>query len=241
MTPAPLEAVNLVVGRAAPLLGPVSFALPAGTHAALLGPNGAGKTTLLDTLAGLLPPLGGAVLLSGVPQVALDRRQRARRVARAAAAGPLDEGLTVREFVTLGRTAHLGPWGRLTPEDEAAVARATADTALTDFADRTVATLSEGERARARLACALAAEAPALLLDEPTAHLDWGRRRRFFDLVAATAVLRGTAVLSVLHDPDDAFARCAPVWIVDGGRLVDLAPLSPALRRDTLARVFDAA
>ncbi len=193
-----LSADNLVVrlgGRE--VLAGVSCTLEPG-WTAVVGPNGAGKSTLLRVLAGLLPVSGGAVRLDGRALAGWPARERARRVAWLAQQADVTGELTVREIVQLGRLPHLGLLATPGAADRAAVDAAMAATECGDWQHRRLHELSGGERQRVLLARALATEAPVLLLDEPTTHLDAPHQvalARLFRRLAATHT-----VVSVLHD-----------------------------------------
>ncbi len=198
-TPAVLRHVDLSIG-------------PGWT--AIVGPNGAGKSTLLRGLAGLLPPREGRVELDGADLANLAPRERARRIAWLAQQAEAGGDLTVRDVVMLGRLPHQGLFGAATAQDHAVVAQAMHDTECSDWADRRLVDLSGGERQRALLARALAVQAPVLLLDEPTTHLDAPHQvalvRRMRELG------RHCTVVSVLHDLSLALAADRLVVLAAG-------------------------
>ena len=174
----------------------VSVRIAPGERVAVAGPNGAGKTTLLKALR--------ADDTAVVPQTI-----------------PADLPLRARDFVMLGRTASLSPWRAPSRADEEAVDRALAATDTTTLAGRRMDAVSGGERQRLALALALATEAPYLLLDEPTAHLDFRRRDELFALLARL----GRTVVMAIHElpfDTDYFTR---VILMSAGRIVaDGAP-----------------
>jgi len=166
---------------------------------AIVGPNGAGKSTLLRVLAGLRAPDAGDVQLDDRPVGAWTPRERARRIAWLTQQGSTTGDLTAREIVLLGRLPHLGVVGSPGAADEAAVDRAMEEAECAVWRDRRPQQLSGGERQRVLLARALAVEAPLLLLDEPTTHLDPPHQAALARLFRRRAAA-GTTVLSVLHD-----------------------------------------
>ena len=209
---------------------------------ALVGPNGAGKSTLLRALAGLREPDQGQVRLRGQPLRTLTPAERARRLAWLAQQGDVTGELTVRETVELGRIAHLGLLGTPGPEDRAAVERAMALTECTPWQQRRLHELSGGERQRVLLARVLATEAPLLLLDEPTTHLDAPHQvalARLFRRIAGDAA-RPRAVLSVLHDLPIALQADRLLVLHEGRLCADGPPTDPALQA-MLVRVFGGA
>ena len=209
---------------------------------ALVGPNGAGKSTLLRALAGLRPPDGGRVRLQGQDLRTLAPAERAHRLAWLAQQGDVTGELTVRETVELGRIAHLGLLGTPGPEDRAAVERAMALTECTPWQQRRLHELSGGERQRVLLARVLATEAPLLLLDEPTTHLDAPHQvalARLFKRLAHEPQ-QPRIVLTVLHDLPIAL-HADRVIVLHSGRVRAEGPPAQAALQAALAQVFDGA
>lgn len=238
--PPRLEVQGLSWGRdaAAPLGALAALRLDGGDVLAVVGPNGAGKTSLLRTLCGALPALAGTMRLGGEPLVQLTPRRRAQRVALLPQTLALDPELTVRELVELGRTPYLGWWGRLAPADHVAVESALARCGLRALADATLGRLSGGERQRALVAMTVAQQAPLLLLDEPTTHLDLRWRYQLFELLHALRRDLGVAVVMVLHDLAEAYREAPRVLVLVAGRAEEVARDDPA-RRQRLAAAFD--
>ncbi len=222
------------LGPDAEALRGVTFSVRPGEAVALVGPNGAGKTTLLRALAGLVPHAGQAHL-DGEPVGRMDARERARRVALVRQQTALGVDFTVREVVAMGRAPHVGWAARLGTADTAAIDAALAATDLVAFAGRSVRRLSGGEQQRVALAQALAQDAPTLLLDEPTAHLDVRHQIDLLDRARALAD-SGRTVVAALHDLDRAAAFAPRMLVLHRGRLVaDGLPervLTPALLAD---------
>ncbi|MCK6434405.1 MAG: ABC transporter ATP-binding protein [Aquabacterium sp.] len=201
---------------------------------AIVGPNGAGKSTLLRTLAGLLTPEGGHVELQAPGRVAQPLRSlrpgaRSRHIAWLAQQGDTSGELTVRETVALGRIAHLGLLGAPGPADAAAIARAMAQTECEAWAERPLAALSGGERQRVLLARVLATEAPVLLLDEPTTHLDAPHQVALARLFRELA--RTHTVVTVLHDLPVALHADRLLLLRDGRVQAAGAPSQPAVQQ----------
>jgi iron complex transport system ATP-binding protein len=205
---------------------------------AIVGPNGAGKSTLLRALAGLQRLHAGRVLLDGRPLTEVAPRKRAQRIAWLAQQGEVSGELTVQETVELGRFAHLGLMGTPGPADRAAVAHAMTFVECSAWSARRLYELSGGERQRVLLARVLATEAPLLLLDEPTTHLDAPHQVALARLFRKLALDR--AVVTVLHDLPIAMQADRIVVLQAGHLVADGTPDDPPLQR-ALESVFDAA
>lgn len=230
-----LEARGLAVrlGRST-VLNDISLAVPTG-WTAIVGPNGAGKSTLLRCLAGLLAPFAGDVLLDGQTLARFTPRERARRIAWLAQQSEATGELTAREVVQLGRLPQLGLFAEPGPSDHAVVRQAMADAECEAWADRRLHELSGGERQRVLLARALAVDAPLLLLDEPTTHLDPPHQVALVRLFQRLAKSR--TVVSVLHDLSLAL-QADHLVVMQAGRVVAAGAASNEHLQATLQQVF---
>jgi iron complex transport system ATP-binding protein len=215
---------------------PASFRLEAGELVGLVGPNGAGKTSLLRALAGI--PLPDArVRWNDRPLTGISDVERARAIAYLPQWAQASWPLPVRELVALGRLPHRRFGEGPSPADEAAVDRALELAGLREFASRQIDSLSGGERTRAHLARAFAVEAPALLVDEPTASLDPYHQLAIMRLLDEYR-RQSRLVVAVLHDLNLALAYCTRLLLMDNGAIVrDGAPGS-VIDDDTLARHY---
>ena len=230
-----LEARNLSAGypgRA--VLAGVSLAARPGRVLALLGPNGCGKSTLLRTMAGLLPPLGGEVLLDGRRDYS--PRQAAQRVAYLPQSRTAPN-ITVRRLVLHGRFPYLSYPRRYGREDYEAVDRALAAADALDLADRPLPELSGGQRQKAYLAMALAQETEAILMDEPTTFLDIRHQLEVLALVHRLAE-EGRGVVLTLHDLCLALTAADDVAVLGEGRLLALGGPEAVYQSKVLERVM---
>ena len=190
-----------------------------------IGPNGSGKSTLLRSVLGLHPHQG-QVRIDGVPTTGMPRRERARCLAYAPQTPVLPEGVTTRDYVTLGRTPHRPLLAAPRGVDRQVVADVMDRLELGRLAERPLATLSGGEQQRAVLARSLAQQPRVLLLDEPTAALDLGHAQQVLDLVDRLRRQDGLTVVSTLHDLTLAGQYADRLALLSEGRVV--AEGSPA-------------
>ena len=197
----------------------VSFSVEPGEWVTLIGPNGAGKTTLLRSVTGLVP-YRGEMRLGGRLMRSLKRRDIAKRIALVPQVPLMPPGMTVREYVLLGRTPYVSYMGREGRHDHAATEEALSRLDLGDLTGRELGTLSGGERQRAVLARALAQEAPLLLLDEPTSALDAGRQQEALELIDALRLDAGLTVVATMHDLTLAGLYASRLLLLSHGRVV---------------------
>jgi iron complex transport system ATP-binding protein len=216
----------------------VSLTLEPGEVLCLLGPNGGGKTTLFKTILGLMPPLAGRIEVDGDDTAAWGPRRRARAFGYVPQSGAGIFPFTVREMVLMGRTAHRGPFSAPSHADMVAAEAALERVGIAHLAPREWTRLSGGERQLALIARALAQEASVMLLDEPTASLDFGNQLRVLAEIRRLAE-SGLAVLFSTHHPEHAFAAASRVALLHGGRLARLAPPAEAITAETMRLLYD--
>jgi len=235
--PPALSCRDLSVGYGSRIvLEGISLDIHAGFWTAVVGPNGSGKSTLLRTIAGLREPNSGEIWLQGRSLSAWPRRERARRLAWLAQT-PGATDLTASEVVALGRFAHGGWLAHRQAVDDAAMYRAMVATGSLSWARRRLSTLSGGERQRVHLARVLAVEAPVLLLDEPTTHLDPPHQEDIARLLREQAYTGGVCVVSAIHDLS--LALTADRLIVLGQQgLIGHGTVREALEGDWLSAAF---
>ncbi len=201
------------------VLHDVDFDVPAGEWLAVIGPNGAGKTTLLRVLAGLQSH-AGAVSIGGRRSDALAARERARLVALVPQDPVIPAGISVLDYVLLGRTPHLGRRLAIGPDDERVAHGVLQRLDLDGAAGRRLAELSGGERQRVIIGRALAQDAAVLLLDEPTSSLDLGHQQEVLELVNDLRVERGLTVVMTMHDLNLAAQFAERLLLLVNGRIV---------------------
>ncbi len=221
------------------VLDRVDLDVPTGSWTGLIGPNGAGMTTLLRAVAGL-QPAAGDVAVGGVFLRQMDRRRLAREIAYVPQRPTIPEGMTVVDYVLLGRTPHISYLGVEGRRDRRVVGAVMDRLELTHLAERVLGSLSGGELQRGVLARALAQEASVLLFDEPTSALDVGHQQTVLELVDLLRVERMLTVLTAMHDLSLAGQFAERLVLLSGGRTVAAGPPASVLTADAIRRHYGA-
>ena len=220
-----------VVGRG------LNVALAQGEVLALLGPNGGGKTTLLKTLLGLLKPLAGEAVIDGKSLATHSVRERARRIAYVPQLHTPTFAFTVEAVVLMGRTAHGSLFARPSAHDREVARQSLVRFGIDHLAERPYTMISGGERQLVLLARALAQEPQFIVLDEPTASLDFGNQGRVLREIRALAA-SGHGVLFTTHDPNHALRAADRAYLLREGRRVAEGAVSEVLRREQLEQLY---
>jgi len=220
-----------VVGRG------ISLELGTGEVLCLLGPNGAGKTTLFRTLLGLLKPLSGRVLVGDTGIDRLKPVEIAKRMAYVPQANVTEFSYRVLDVVLMGRTARLKTFATPGPADERIAHAKLADLGIADLAEADFTRISGGQRQLTLVARALAQEAPILVMDEPTASLDFGNQMMVLARVQALAA-QGYGVVLSTHDPDHALLVASRVAIIADGGLRAIGTPAEVVTAETLSAIY---
>ena len=183
-----------------PVISDINLELRSGQLACLIGENGIGKSTLLKTLTGFLPKLKGSLLLGNRDIESFSQRELARQVSIVLTQKPDVQNLTIEEIIGLGRSPYTGFFGRLRAEDRKVVDDAIATMGIENLRGRMIQTLSDGERQKVMIAKALAQETSIILLDEPTAFLDFPSKAETFQSLQRMAHERDKLILLSTHD-----------------------------------------
>ena len=216
---------DLTIGYSAshPVITDIDLALRSGQLSCLIGENGIGKSTLLKTLTGFLPKLGGNLLLDGRDIQSYSQRELAREVSIVLTQKPDVQNLTIEEIIGLGRSPYTGFFGRLRAEDRLVVADAIAAMGIEKLKGRMIQTLSDGERQKVMIAKALAQETSVILLDEPTAFLDFPSKAETFQTLRRMAHERDKLILLSTHDLELAVRFADSLLEVREGRLKEVS------------------
>ncbi len=225
-----------------PVLSGVDLQVRRGTCTCLMGVNGCGKSTLIDCVLGENRPAAGQVLVDGRPTAQLRPRQLAQLASYVPQVHERSFPYTVEQIVAMGLAAGSG-FGAPGPDEMARVDEALAGCGIAHMAQRPYTALSGGQMQMTLLARALVQDAPLVLMDEPTAHLDFRNELVFLETVERLVLERGTTVLMATHAPNQAFHLAAAgvstrVAVMDGGRVVAEGAPRQVLSEQLLADVF---
>ena len=183
-----------------PLIKEISFECTAGELIILLGVNGIGKSTLLKTLCGLLDPLSGHVTFDQRNIFAMNAADRAKIISGVFTGRDFDPFISVQEFVTLGRYPYTNWLGTLTSTDRDLIDHALHTLGLTHLADKKVHQISDGERQKTLIAKALAQDTPVIIMDEPTAFLDYKNKAELLSTIKKLATEQQKIIIISTHD-----------------------------------------
>lgn len=206
----------------------------------VIGPNGSGKSTLLKTLTGIIKPISGRVSLYGKNIAELSPRDIARKVAVIPQEVSILFPFTATEIVAMGRHPHIGRLKRERAEDLKAIERAMRETDTASLADRYMDELSGGERQRVIIARAMCQEPEALLLDEPTSHLDINHQAEIYELLTELNREKSLAVFVISHDLNICAEYCRELIMIKDGRIWDRGAPREVLTPETIREVYGA-
>ncbi len=233
-----IAAQNLAIGYRDRRVGSgLAISLREGESLALLGPNGGGKTTLLKTLLGLLPALEGDVALNGRPLSGIPVRERARLIGYVPQVHSGTFAFTVETIVLMGRTAYGSLFSRPGAKDVAVATAMLKRLGIEHLSQRPYTEISGGERQLVLLARALAQEPRFIVLDEPTASLDFGNQGKVLREIEALAGA-GLGVLFTTHDPNHALRAAHRVCLLRDGTVVAEGKTGEVLTRDKLEALY---
>ena len=213
-------------------------AVPPGAVTCLLGPNGAGKSTLLRTIANLQPPISGCVRVDGMPVDRISAHDLSQLIGIVLTGRGSTSAMKTEELVGLGRTPYTNYWGRLTAEDRRIVDEAISQVGADNLRGRLVSSLSDGEMQKIMIAKTLAQQTPVIMLDEPTAFLDFPGKVELMKLLRRLATDDGKTVFLSTHDLDIALATTDYVWLLDRDGNLETGDVESVGQRGSLDRLF---
>lgn len=232
------EGLTVGYGENAHVLEDVSIQVRRGEFTAIIGPNACGKSTLLRTLARVMRPASGRVLLDGAEISRMRARELATRLGMLPQSPAVPEGITVFDLVARGRYPHQSVFSQWSREDERVVAASMERTRVRELADRGVDTLSGGQRQRVWIAMALAQDTELLLLDEPTTFLDITHQIELLRLLGELQ-RDGRTVIAVLHELNQAARFATDVIAMREGRVVATGDPAEVFTPETMKEVYD--
>lgn len=204
----------------------------------LMGPNGCGKSTLMQTIAGLLPPLGGSASIAGHQLADIESSRRAQLMSLVLTDKIESSNLSVWDIASTGRYPYVGLRGKLSPVDNAIVTQSLEQCRLSAMEHRRYAELSDGEKQRVMIARALAQQTPVMLLDEPTAHLDLPSRLEVLTMLRRLARDLGKSILVSTHELDLALQWADAIWLMSRDGVVTAGAPEDLILSDDIERVF---
>ena len=215
----------------------VNFSVESGQLLAVLGPNGAGKSTLFRCLMGAQAGFSGEVTLDGVSISDLSGKERAKRIAYIPQIHRPTFGYTVLETVLMGTTRQLGAFSQPKQAQIDAAMAALEKVGIVSLAERNVARLGGGEFQLTLIARALSQQADVLLMDEPTASLDYGNQFRILSLVKELCKQNYTVIIST-HDPQHALTFADKVLALDKGTVAAFGETGQVMTAELLHRLY---
>lgn len=220
------------------IVNDLNLTIPTGKITALIGSNGSGKSTILKTMARLMKPNSGGVLLDGQLIHSQSTKQVAKQLAILPQNPTAPDGLTVTELVGYGRFPHQKGFGSMTKEDKDIVAWAIGITSLSEFSNRPVDQLSGGQRQRAWIAMALAQQTDILFLDEPTTFLDMAHQLEVLQLLETLNQKEKRTIIMVVHDLNHATRYAHHVVAIKKGTVISEGTPFEVMTEEMLREVF---
>lgn len=193
----------------------INCSIYSGELTCLLGANGVGKSTLLRTLSSFQSSLAGKILIEGRDVTSYSEKDFSKLVSVVLTDRFSIKNMTSRELIGLGRSPYTGFWGRLNREDEAIVDEAISKVKIENLSNRMIDTLSDGERQKCLIAKALVQDTPIILLDEPTAFLDFPSKVELMQLLHQLSRTTNKTIFLSTHDLELALQIADKVWLMD--------------------------
>lgn len=199
-------------GKTKTIASHINASVESGMLTCLIGRNGTGKSTLLRTMTGFIPPLEGQVILEGRDLSILSATERARIISIVLTERPETDNITVNELVGMGRLPYTNFWGTLQEEDRQIVDDAMQMIGIYELRNRKIGTLSDGEKQKAMIGKAIAQQTPVIILDEPTAFLDYPSKQETMLLLHQLAQELNKTIFLSTHDLNIAYQVADKIW-----------------------------
>ncbi len=216
----------------------VNFSLDKGEVLSILGTNGAGKSTLLNCIANIYKPTSGDILLNGNSSKSMTMRDISKVIGYVPQVHTPTYAYTVREFTVMGRTPYIGAFSKPSKEDYQIADESLKKMGIFHLKDKAYTEISGGERQQVTIARALTQQPQIILLDEPTAHLDYGNQYRVVKMIKELAN-NGFSVIMTTHNPEHAIILNGKVAILDRNGVLNIGNSSEKLTGNTLSKLYD--
>jgi iron complex transport system ATP-binding protein len=215
----------------------VSFSVDKGEVISILGTNGSGKSTLLNCIANLFKPESGEILLNGQPMSKMHLRDVARLIGYVPQIHLPAYAYTVREFTVMGRTPYIGAFGTPGAKDYRIADEVLERMGIVHLRDKPYTEISGGERQQVMIARVIAQQPQLILLDEPTAHLDYGNQYRVVQMIRQLAA-EGYALIMTTHNPEHAIILNGKVAILNREGVLGVGQAAETLSAETLTNLY---
>jgi len=233
-----IELENVAIGyHRTEVLSGLNMVIEPGEVFSLLGPNGVGKTTLFKTILNLLRPLCGRVLVDGRDARTIPSREFARLVGYVPQAQQLPFAYSVLDMVVMGMNSRSGMFTSPGREDYAKGAELLESLNIAKLEEKLFTQLSGGERQMVLIARALAQEPVFLMMDEPTANLDFGYQSVVLSHAVSLAK-RGFGVIMTTHNPIHAFQCGGKVALIKNKAEILIGPPQEILTSQNLSETY---
>ena len=199
------------------IVSDINATLDAGDMVALIGPNGAGKSTLFKTLSSRIKPVEGTIELMGKDLTAYSPNEKAKLLGIVLTERPDDMFISVYDIVASGRYPYSGLFGKLNEKDETIIKESLEIIGISKLIDRRFHTLSDGEKQKVMIAKSIAQSTPVIMLDEPTAFLDYPSKIELLGILKTLVKEKGKAILFSSHDMELTLRHTDKLWIIAHG------------------------
>ena len=220
------------------VLHDICFSAEKGEFLSILGPNGAGKSTLFRCILGLLPGYSGEVLVNERNIKGFSAREASRQIAYIPQKSHCVFQYNVLDIVLMGRSNRTSVFGNPGKEDEQACLKALEKVGICALKDRSFHKLSGGEQQLVLIARALAQDAPVLLLDEPTANLDFGNQILVLEQAKKLAQ-EGYTVIQTTHHPEQSYLYSDRILALRNGRILALGKPTEVLNDVIMEQLYN--
>lgn len=219
-----LQARDLTIGheKNKPLISGINFCCDAGDLIILLGVNGIGKSTLLKTLCGLIDPVSGSLFYDKTDIFGISANDRAKLISGVFTGRDFDPFISVREFVSLGRYPYTNWLGSMTDTDAKKVNEALTVLGLDALSEKKINRISDGEKQKTMIAKALAQDSPVIVMDEPTAFLDYKNKAELLGTIKKLSKEQNKIIILSTHDISSSLPYCDKAFLItESGKFIE--------------------